>query len=247
MLSRLIHSTFLAFFLIPTVASAITHVKPKPNVRLAEVSVSVGGKTAKSTPNTLGVPDPQYLGSVNAFSDEHFEFAANLNPHGLLLVVKNKSGQTAKVVWEEGAFIDEKNATHPLRHESQAASEERDKRAYEALMRSIERGDGAALPKREEAESSSTSVIISGTQLSEWVKPADLVGDAKRLLFPRSDSVFDGGDKSVAEVRAAVEEQVAAARGNQYRYLIPISLGGERREYLFTFVYEGAEIGVETP
>jgi hypothetical protein len=244
--THLVQLTFIASLILPITAFAITFVKPIPEVRLAEVAVSVGSKTTKATPNASGTADPKYLGSVTTFSDEHFDFSANLTSHGLLLVLKNKSGQTAKVMWEEGAFVDEKNATHPLRHESEAAAEERGKRAYEALMRSIQRGDNSRTPKQSIGESSPTSVLISGTELSEWVEPADLVGDTKRFLFPTSDSASDVAGESVAQVRVAVEEKVGQATGNQYRYLIPISVGGERRDYLFTFIYEGADITVES-
>lgn len=246
MRSRLIQLSFIGSLILPVTAFAITFVRPSPRVRLVEVTVSVGSKTTKATPNAIGTADPKYLGSVTTFSDEHFDFSANLTSHGLLLVMKNKTGQTAKVLWEEGAFVDEKNAAHPLRHESEAAAEERGKRAYEALMRSIKRGDNSPTPKQPVAESSPTSVLISGTELSEWVQPADLVGDTKRFLFPTTDSASDVADESIADVRAAVEEKVTQARGNQYRYLIPITVGGDRRDYLFTFVYEGADITVES-
>lgn len=230
-----------------TVAATLTFVRPAPQVRLVEVKVTGGGKTTTATPNMLGTADPKYVGSVTTFSDDRFAFSANLNSHGLLLVIENKGAESAKVLWEDGAFIDEQNASHPLRHESRAASEERGKRIFEEMKRRLARGESSLL--KEEVlppPSSPTSVIISGTQLDEWVQAADLVGESKKFLFPTSDSASPIAGESAADVRARVEEKVAAAKGNKYRYLIPIRVGDERREYLFTFVYEGAEISVET-
>lgn len=227
-------------------ASALTFVRPAPQVRLVEVKVTAGGKTSTATPDMLGTADPKYHGSVTTFSDDRLAFTANLNSHGLLLVVENKGGESAKVLWEDGAFIDEQNASHPLRHESRAASEERGKRIFEEMKRRLARGESSLLKEEELPPSSPTSVIVAGTQLDEWVQAADLVGESKKFLFPTSDSASPIAGESAADVRARVEEKVAAAKGNKYRYLIPIRIGDERREYLFTFVYEGAEISVET-
>ena len=229
-----------------TVATALTFVRPAPQVRLVEVKVTGGGKTKTATPNMLGTADPKYVGSVTTFSDDRFAFTANLNSHGLLLVIENKGAESGKVLWEDGAFIDEQNASHPLRHESRAASEERGKRIFEEMKRRLARGESSLLKEEELPPSSPTSVIIGGTQVDEWVHAADLVGKSKKLLFPTTDSASPIAGESAADVRARVEEKVAAAQGNKYRYLIPIRVGDERREYLFTFVYEGAEISVET-
>ncbi|HYR27254.1 MAG TPA: hypothetical protein VEU30_02240, partial [Thermoanaerobaculia bacterium] len=235
-----------AAVLFANVAMALTFVRPAPQVRLVEVKATAGGKTTTATPNMLGTADPKYLGSVTTFSDDRFAFTANVSAHGLLLLIENKGAESAKVLWEDGAFIDEQNASHPLRHESRAASEERGKRILEDMKRRMARGESSLLKEEELPPSSPTSVIIAGTQVDEWVHAADLVGKSKKFLFPTSDSASPIAGESAADVRARVEEKVAAAKGNKYRYLIPIRVGDERREYLFTFVYEGAEISVET-
>lgn len=203
--------------------------------------MSRGSGSDKATPNATGSYDPKYLGSVLAFADEQLDFTTELTSHGLLLVVKNKSAQTAKVIWDDGAFIDAKDASHSLRHESQAAAEERGQRVAAAALKSIERGDNSPSVREPVPESSTTSIIVSGTQLAEWLRPSD----TKRPLIPTSAFVID--DESVETERAKVEQKIEDAKGSRFRFLVPISVGGERREYLFTFVYDGAEIVVEAP
>jgi hypothetical protein len=153
--------------------------------------------------NTNGEKEVKIIGSQ--YSDSTVTFRVNMSEKYIKLVVANNSTVLLKVLWDEGAYIDERGNAHRIIH------------------------TGTKFIDKEKAQV--PSVVPKDSQISEIIAPADYIEyNEATLSWDYSPLIsFSSEYKTANDARESLEYI------GPVKLMIPLESNGVRQEYTFTF------------
>jgi len=172
-----------------------------------------------------------------AFEDDMMKILWNVHPRGLSFFMTNKTEYSIRIIWDEAAYVDEKNVSQKIMHSGIKYIDKDKSQSPSAIVRRGAFSD----------EIIPTEKIHYAGQAGWIVEPLlPYWGDS---LITRDFSVYDPLDLGVHLVATIItfrSQEVVVMRGNKVvdktiQVLLPIQIEGVINDYIFIFKVNGYE------